>query len=624
MPAPIGGRQPIVLPQLGRPTRSLEEAPPTADSAGLVDTLNQKWGALNKRGVSAADGAWLLALANHPNADNSVYQSILAKLDTATATPAATTSIAALKTALQARVAGADFNAGGGVTQGPAINPGVTVDGGAAGGIQTDLYGTEAPKKPASNYTVNFAAVNAEFNRGANPATKPEDLFSTLVPNPLGGPPTQMATHYKEGEPITLIAYDNALGPKQDDITRFLAPGEVMIAVKHHKPEHPVLGGAGKEEVKLDSTHIELAVGVNVKNDDGTTSRGAITLNNPQNYEGGLFGTADYPMIFLKLKFPPGLNEADKTAYMDNFRTWLTIANTFTNFPGEYNGGDPLGTRSPSQIKEIGDQLIKAMTGSPAEQTEAKAWLASSDHKVYCAELAHVALNLGLTVPLNKATLGEERFAAVNTALESKDFLAANGNQYARMVDLTMAPESLRAVHDKLGLSTSEPSAAEPFGKGLAVRPMTLTSMVEEFISSMATRDLGRPLTAAEAQSYATKQSELFRGARPGIAEIVGLDAMPAGDPRRQGLEALLNGIQAVLATPFTDYAQFRATLDPLMAQAAQVSGPRPNGMGAFMPPSAWLLHALDRADNTGGVMGVEVVGHGLHASLLNKKEGVE
>ena len=623
MPSSIGARQPIVLPQLGRPTKSLGEAPPTADAAGLVETLNQKWSTLNKRGVSAADGAWLLTLANHPNADKSVFQSIVARLDTATPTPAATASIAALKTALQARIAGADFDAGGG-PQGPAINPGVTVDGGAIGGIQTDLYGVEAPKKPASNYTVNFAVANEVFNRGANPATKPEDLFTTLVPDPLGGPAMPMATHYKEGEPITLIAYDNALGPKQDDITRFLAPGEVMIAVKHHKPEHPVLGGAGKEEVKLDSTHIELAVGVNVKNADGTTSRGAITLNNPQNYERGLFGEPDYPMIFLKLKFPPGLNEADKTAYMDNFRTWLTIANTFTNFPGEYNGGDPLGTRSPAQTKEIGDQLIKAMTGSPAEQAEAKAWLASPDHKVYCAELAHVAMNLGLNMPLNKATLGEERFNAVKSAIESKTFLQQNGNQYASMVDLTMAPESLRSVHDKLGLSTSEPSATEPFGKGLAFRPMTLTTMVEEFVSSMASRDLGRTLTETEARSFATKQAELFKGARPGIAEMVGLDRMPEGDPRRAGLEALLNGIQAVVATPFTEYAQFRAQLDPLLAQAAQVTGPRPNGTGAFMPPSAFLLHALGRADNTGGVMGLEVVGHGLHASMLNKKEGVE
>src|SRR5690606_15808797 len=132
-------------------------------------------------------------------------------------------------------------------------------------------------------------------------------------------------THYEEGKPITLIAYDNALGPRQEDLVRFVEPGEVLIGVKHHKPEHPVLGGAGKEEVKLDSTHIELAVGVTVDNPDGTKSKGVITLNNPQNYEGGLFGTPDYPMIFLKLKFPPGLSAADQKAYMDNFRTWLTI-----------------------------------------------------------------------------------------------------------------------------------------------------------------------------------------------------------------------------------------------------------------------------------------------------------
>lgn len=617
MPASIGTRQPISLPQLGRPPASLGTAAPTADAAGLVATLDQKWGQLQRRGISAADGAWLLQLANHPNADKSVLQAIVSKLDTATVTPAAAGSINALKTALQGRIADATFSTGG-ATVGPVVtNPNPTVDPGVIGGVQVDLFGTEKPK---SRYDVNFAAVNALWNRGANPATKVEDLFTTLVPNRDGGPPTPMATHYKEGEPITVIAYDNALGPKQDDITRFLEPGEVMIAVKHHKPEHPVLGGAGKEEVKLDSTHIELAVGVTVDNPDGTKSKGAITLNNPQTYEGGLFGSADYPMIFLKLKFPPGLNAADKKAYMDNFRTWLTIANTFTNFPGEYNGGDPLGTRSPAQIKEIGDQLIKALTGTPEEQAAAKAWLADSDHKVYCAELAHVAMNLGITVPLNKATLGD-KFDAVKSAIESKEFLSQNGNKYAKMVDLTMAPESLRSVHEKLGIETSEPSATEPFGKGLAFRPQTLTTIVEEFIASMATRDIGRELTPAEVAQVSAKQAALFKGARAGIAEITGLDQMPPNDPKRLGLEALLNGIETVLGTPFPTYAQFRAALDPLVAQAAQVTGPRPNGTGAFMPPSAFLLHALGKADNSGAVMGLEVVGHGLHKSLLTEKE---
>jgi hypothetical protein len=175
-------------------------------------------------------------------------------------------------------------------------------------------------------------------------------------------------------------------------------------------------------------------------------------------------------------------------------------------------------------------------------------------------------------------------------------------------------------MQERIGAPVSEPGPGKPFGDGLATRPFTLTGLVEEFIQGMATRDLGRTLTPDEAKAYALKQTEMFKGARPGIAEIVGLDAMPAGDPKRLGLEALLDGIQKVLEQPFTEYAQFRAALDPLLAKASEVSGPRPNGMGAFFPPHGWLLHALGRADNSGALMGVEVVGHGLHASLLNEK----
>ncbi|MBL8949654.1 MAG: hypothetical protein JNK82_02680 [Myxococcaceae bacterium] len=620
MPSIIpGARTPVVsAPQLGRPSATLGTPADTADTSTLINELNAKWPQIQKNGLSKAEGAWLVQLANHQNASEPVWAAIVAKLETSRPTAAAAPHITAVRETLKARISGASgFTPTGPTTP---TTPGGALDPAASGGSQVGVHGIDYDRKrPASNYTVNFDAANATFNRGANKATKTEDLFTTLVPNPAGGAPMAVPTHYEPGKEIKLIAYDNAWGTNQKDIARFLAPGEVMIAVKHHKPKHAVLGGAGKEEVKLDATHIELAVGVMTTNADGKKEAGAITLNNPQNYEQGLFGEADYPMIFLKMKFPPGISGADKQAYMDNIRTWLTIANTFTNFPGDYNGGDPLGTRSVSQVKTMGDKLIQAMTGDPAQQAEAMAWLTSADNKVYCAELAHVALNLGISYPLNKSNLGA-RFDAVKTALESKEFLAKNGNQHAKLVDLTLAPESLKPMQEKLGVTATEPTAAQPFGDGLATRPFTMPNLIEEFVASMATRDLGRTLTPDEAKGLAAAQTELFKGSRPGIVEAAGLNQMPSTDPRRVGIEALLDGIQGVLAQPFTEYAQFRAAIDPLLAKAGEVAGPRPNGAGAFFPPHGWLLHALNKAETKGGLIGMEIVGHGLHASHLNEK----
>jgi len=620
MPTLTGLRTtPVVsAPQLGRPSASLGTPPPTADAQGLINELNAKWPQIQKNGLSKAEGAWLVQLANHQNASEPVWAAIVSKLDTARPTTAAAPHITTVRETLRALA----NNASGFTPTGPSTpaTPGGALDPAASGGSQVGVFGIDYDRKrPASNYELNFDKVNANWNRGANPATKTEDLFTTLVPNPAGGPAMPVATHYDPKQPIKLIAYDNAWGPNQKDIARFLAPGEVMIAVKHHKPDHPTLGGAGKEEVKLDATHIELAVGVMTTNADGKKEPGAITLNNPQTYERGLFGDASYPMIFLKMTFPPGISGAEKQAYMDNIRTWLTVANTFTNFPGDYNGGDPLGTRSVSQVKELGDQLIKALTGDATQQAEAMAWLTNPDNKVYCAELAHVALNLGISYPLNKANLGD-RFEAVKNALQSKDFLSKNGNEHAKLVDLTLAPESLKPMQDKLGVTPTEPGPGKPFGEGLATRPFTMPNLIEEFVASMATRDLGRTLTDVEARTLAGAQTKLFEGAKPGIIEAAGLNLLPATDPKRQGIEMLLNAIQQVLAQPFTEYSQFRAALDPLLAKAGEVAGPRPNGAGAFMPPHGWLLHALGKADNSGGLIGMEVVGHGIHASLMDEK----
>jgi hypothetical protein len=99
---------------------------------------------------------------------------------------------------------------------------------------------------------------------------------------------------------------------------------------------------------------------------------GAVTINNPQDYGGhqgpddgrGLFGTRDSPMIFLRPKFRPQVMAEQRAMYMDNIRTWLVIANTFTNFPQEkYNGNDPLGTLSVKATRVLGDKLLDALVG---------------------------------------------------------------------------------------------------------------------------------------------------------------------------------------------------------------------------------------------------------------------
>lgn len=563
----------------------------------------------------------------------------------------------------------------------PPVQPGVIGGGGTVVDAQTVQDFNREP--PASNFKLNLQAANSTFHSNYE---RLADLFSSYImvptpngPTPLLGPdgkPIKSPTHMmgQKEEDIRLIAYDDSLGVKQKDIARFLDEGEIAICIKHHsvKPDSDE-----KEMMKLQCTHIGIAVGV--KDEDG--EKGAITLNNPQNYQNGLFGEPTYPMIFIKPKFPSFFDDKPelKKAYADNIRTWAVIANTFTNFPGDYNGGDPLATRSPEQIKKLGDKLLQALAGTSAERQEAIAWLKDSKNQVYCAELAHVALNLGIHVPLNKETLGE-RFEAVKQALASKDFLSDNGNEdKVKLVGLKMAPSTLKPVAEvvpELQLTGVGEGLSKNFGQGLAIEPFTVGDIVHQFIQKTVPREklgeaMGSQLQAGMlahakpalydqlgmgAASLLTDTEKLAALDAAGISHFntppnmtymdaaqkkplhkayeAAFAALPDTDPRkakRAGLDDFYdNKLTPAVAKDWTNeggYPAFRAFVKTALLPVAQsITSPRDDGTGAFVPPHVFLTRATDMIENptawniNKGFFQWQYVGHGLHSSMLDPK----
>jgi hypothetical protein len=142
---------------------------------------------------------------------------------------------------------------------------------------------------------------------------------------------------------------------------------------------------------------------------------------------------------------------------------------------------------------------------------------------------------------------------------------------------------------------------------------MTMTDLVREYLQLVEREQWGE-------QASAPIQAELFRMIRPGLVEQMGLERLSEEDSRRQAVERLLDAIEAHLATPARSYQEFKEGLQPLLREAGQMAGPRPDGSGAFMPPHCWLLQALGRLPREDSPMAVEVVGHGLHASILKRR----
>jgi hypothetical protein len=464
----------------------------------------------------------------------------------------------------------------------------------------------------ASGYVADFAKLNARYP-GTRRMEKIEDAYTIRIK--LGEHNVDAPTHLF-GAAVNVIPYSNTDGQADASgailergdqvIAKYFPAGTVGFEIKHHRPEFRDLsletaGPEMKEHFKLQDTHIGIVVGVER---DGKP--GAITLNNPQTYEGGAFGDEKYGMIFVRPRYPASMSAEQVKLANDNMRLMVVGFNAVSNFPGDYNGGDPLAARNPAQLREHVIQMVKAIAGD----ADARAWFTKDENLIYCAELAHVAASGGVLWPLNEATMkplvGDAAWQAFAQAIEDHNagrpsaFTQLNRNPRVALVKLPRPSE----------LATLRPASS---GDALAFRPMTMSDIVEHFMRTHIPREqLG--------ESVAPLQGAVLAQMKPGLLEAMAIDKLPANDPIRVAVEALFGQIVQVVSMPHADYNAFRRAIDPLLAQARQMTGPRAdNGVGLFVPPS--LFHVVAQGKHTGGLLGLRVVGHGLHVSVVRPKE---
>ncbi len=499
-------------------------------------------------------------------------------------------------------------------TSDPTTDPGSVAT--CGGGKCDDPNAESIPR-----YEADLDAMNENWPGPAD-LQSVEDAYRVFVN--LGDAQFIASTHLF-GTGVNVIPYDdgdsavdvdgNPVGAGDAVIGQYFPPGEIGIAVKHHRPEHRELNldtsstDALKEDFKLQDTHIEIVVGVERNGEPG-----AITLNNPQNYQSGRFGDSVYSMIFLRPVYPSFLEHEQQHAFRDNIRTMLLGFNAVTDFPGDYNGGDPLAASNPAKVREHTAQMVRAIAGDE----EARAWFADPANQVYCAELAHVSFSAGLLVPLNAGTIvpmvGQDTWDAFVAELdkheqgEASAFTDLNDNDLAALVDATLAPEDLRPAADYA------PDAADQ--DKIAFQPMTMADIVESFMATHIPRDV-------MGEGVAPLQAAVLQQMKPGLLESMAMDEVPETDPRRQAVDALFEQLLAVVGTSYGSYDEFRANLAPIMAQARMMTGPRDDsGTGFFVPPS--LMHLIAKGRFDGGLMGLRYIGHGVHWSLVRQAGGTE
>jgi hypothetical protein len=207
---------------------------------------------------------------------------------------------------------------------------------------------------------------------------------------------------------------------------------------------------------------------------------------------------------------------------------------------------------------------------------------------------------------VEKHNKGVDEFKASGqiSAANQSNFYKLNDNKRVGLVRIALAPDDLKPIAE---LAPNPAEAAQM----LAFVPMTMSDIVEQFMRTHIPREI-------LGEALAPVQGAVLAKMKPGLLETMGMNKLPATDPKRVAVEALFDQIVAAVGTSYADYAGFRAAIEPLLAQARMVTGPRgDSGEGLFTPPS--LFHVAAQGKHL-GLLGLQYEGHGVHVSAVQKK----
>jgi hypothetical protein len=315
----------------------------------------------------------------------------------------------------------------------------------------------------------------------------------------------------------------------------------------------------------------------------------------------GVINPRTYPSTLYRLVFPEDVDADHQRAWRDNIRSWALLVNKVARFPKDYNGNDRLGTHGLDQVRAFGHQVLTAFEQAPAGQPTrraqaALAWLHEPANQIYCAEGAvHLALNLGINLPLNATTLGmlqaADATAAGGTATPDhwatvQRLLQAGDDAFWRLAfPDAYAPEADgSAQHSRytrrMPLATA-PSWLAPRNH-LALRPWDAVDMLRHYLRRIVPRDPLRP-GALDSRSVdvARAQAALFMDTRPVIDGIT-KDLGAAG---QAAIAQLYEQVGAILQKP-DDKRELDTALQELLAAASASLRRTDPGATLFIPPN--------------------------------------
>ena len=401
---------------------------------------------------------------------------------------------------------------------------------------------------PRSPYEVDLAKLQARFGAPAMTHVGAPFHKQLRLGDEMVSVPNVTRHDAAHADDINVLPYDNDAGQTQQiegdpvlgrrcELLAHAHVGDIFWGVSHMNFQHRDQG-SDLESIKQHMTHVRIYAVV---------EQGVAVMDFPRSYAGkargsepdvgvenGVINTPTYPSTLYRLIFPDHISAGAQRAYRDNIRSWAVLVNKLARFPAaDYNGNDPLGTHDLDQVKLFGHQVMTALdkdaNGQPTDTaTKALAWLQRGANQLYCAEGAvHVAINLGLNMPLNEAGLGLRHWLRFQRLLQAGEqrfwsreypdaYPVGSGHaggppstqesphsQYTRQIAITAAPVWLKPIDT------------------LAFRPWSAVDMIEHFLRRIVPRD---PAAAGSLDSRSPAvgqaQAELFMATRAALTPV--------------------------------------------------------------------------------------------------------
>jgi len=339
--------------------------------------------------------------------------------------------------------------------------------------------------------------------------------------------------------------------------------------------------------IKNEGHHSGAVVPAQRKDQNGNLIQSYATYNEPDSYHGGMYGRDGYVAVAQRLVFPEFVTPKQARGYTDSIVCWMGLLNPFTQFPSNYNGGDPTRVSNRAALTEILRNGLLAALGDAG----AIAFFKNPANLTYCAEFVFVALNTPV-YPFNKRGLakllnGDEAKAA--QILELRD--QHNRGQSTVLSRQTGNPE-FRKFHIQMPVV---PEDLPPLDELLAANGQTVNSdtiPVPPFKVSQLIRRAFRVLLKPEEvnndQKLAEARTKLFKSMEPAIIQQLGLESLPPSAPELVAVRQFLDVVSQTLAQPASSREEFDQQINGLLAKADEMlvgAGDR----AYFVPPRFYV-----------------------------------